>query len=193
MIGDLNKTIKTLIINALPKDLVAQIKITFSAPDKLSPPPAGAPLLLYIFLYCIRENLELRESTYLTGSKPNTPLIYIDYSYLLTAWCGGGSDSSGTDNSTQEEHDLLNRTLQALLPYPTWPSNLLQGELATIQPPPSAHIVQADHLQSMDEFWSAIGKPPKAALHYTVTAPFYYQTGKALSSTSNTAQQTQQG
>jgi hypothetical protein len=46
---------------------------------------------------------------------------------------------------------------------------VLQGTLAGQAPPLPAAVLQPGRLQSMGEFWQALGGKPKAALNYTVT------------------------
>jgi hypothetical protein len=56
-----------------------------------------------------------------------------------------------------------------LLRHPTIPEPVLQGSLAGQAPPLPAITLQPGRLQSMGEFWQALGGRPKAALNYTVT------------------------
>jgi hypothetical protein len=59
--------------------------------------------------------------------------------------------------------------MRALLRHPTIPAALLQGVLTTQAPDLPTVALQAGQLQSMGEFWQALGGKPKAALNYTVT------------------------
>ena len=88
----------------------------------------------------------------------------VDCSYLITAW-----PSSGTPNAVQDEHHLISEAMAALLRYPVLPRALLQGALADQDLPPPVAALQAGSLQSMGEFWQALGGKPKVALHYTAT------------------------
>jgi hypothetical protein len=46
---------------------------------------------------------------------------------------------------------------------------VLQGTLQDQEPPLPAITLQPGRLQSLGEFWQALGGKPKAALNYTVT------------------------
>lgn len=174
MINSVNDTLAALLERELALK-TTEIKIVFSAPDsrffqKVTPP------LIAIFLYDIRENLTLRMSEPVKPhkKKPDDTTftllrspVPIDYSYLITAWGSSGSDTT----PDRDQHTLLSRVLHALLRYPVWPADLLKGQL-TAPPLPRAHVAQPGHLNNnMAEFWSAMGGPPRAVLHYTVTAP----------------------
>jgi hypothetical protein len=56
-----------------------------------------------------------------------------------------------------------------LLRYPKLPSEVLQGSLANQEPPWRAFAVRQAKLQSMGEYWQAMGGKPKATLNYTIT------------------------
>ena len=88
----------------------------------------------------------------------------IDCSYLITAW------PKGAQNPVEDEHYLLGQVMTVLLRYPELPQEMLQGDLKTNQelPLPTA-VLQPGHLQSLGEFWQALGGKPKVALNYTVT------------------------
>jgi Pvc16 N-terminal domain len=61
--------------------------------------------------------------------------------------------------------------MRILLRYPTIPEDVLQGALKGQQPPLPTSSLQPGRLQSLGEFWQALGGKPKAALNYQVTAP----------------------
>ncbi|BGI51682.1 MAG: DUF4255 domain-containing protein [Candidatus Hamiltonella defensa (Ceratovacuna japonica)] len=172
MINSLNDTLAALLEQELALK-TAGIQMVFAAPDsrffqKVTPP------LIAIFLYDIRENRTLRMSEPVKPHKnPDDTFtllrspVPVDYSYLITAW--GSSDGSDT-KPDKDQHDMLSRVLHALLRYPVWPAALLKGQLEAT-PLPRACVAQPGHLNNMAEFWSAMGGPPRAVLHYTVTAP----------------------
>ena len=88
----------------------------------------------------------------------------MECSYLITAW---SSDSA--PNPAQQEHYLLGEVMKVLLRHPTIPAEVLQGSLKGQEPPLPAITLQPGRLQSLGEFWQALGGKPKAALNYTVT------------------------
>ena len=59
--------------------------------------------------------------------------------------------------------------MKILLLHPTIPPDFLQGSLKGQEPPLPAITLQPGRLQSVGEFWQALGGQPKAAFHYTVT------------------------
>jgi hypothetical protein len=59
--------------------------------------------------------------------------------------------------------------MKVLLRYPTLPAGVLQGELQGQEVPPPTSSLQAGQLQSLAEFWQALGGKPKAVLNYMVT------------------------
>jgi hypothetical protein len=69
----------------------------------------------------------------------------------------------------EDEHRLLGEVMRILLRYRTIPEDVLQGVLAGQQPPLPASSLQPGRLQSLGEFWQALGGKPKAALNYQVT------------------------
>lgn len=161
MIADLDKSLKTLLerdIQYLDPD-----SIRFEVPDDQFEPPSLPAVDL--FLYDVRENMELRSNQWQIERSAQgeviqlPPPIRVDCSYLITAWAG----------DVESEHHLLSDVMVVLLRYPTIPADLMQGELARQTPPLPAVTLQSGRLQSMGEFWQALGGKPKAALHYTVT------------------------
>jgi hypothetical protein len=85
-------------------------------------------------------------------------------SYLVTAWPGTGQRSPARD-----EHRLLSAVLEVLVRHPTLPGDILKGRLADQDLPAPTSVLQAGQLQSVSEFWQALGGKPRAALNYTVT------------------------
>ncbi len=170
MLDDLDRTLEELLKRALPPDLVRQVSISFATPDAQFPPSSVTPPAIDLFLYDVRENRELRNNEWLLEHQSNgtvikkPPLVRVDCSYLITAW---PSESSTTPQ--RDEHRLLGEVMKALLRYPTLPSEILQGSLTEQELPLRAMPLQPMQLQSMGEFWQALGGKPKAALNYTVT------------------------
>jgi Pvc16 N-terminal domain len=168
MIDDLDRTVEELLKRELPLGLVGQVAISFAAPDSEFPPTSVTLPAVDLFLYDIRENLELRQPGWIverhdnwTATKRRTP-VRVDCSYLVTAWSSEGSTTRALD-----EHKILSEVMYALLRHPILPEALLQGRLRGQEPPTSA--LQPGRLQSVGELWQALGGKPKAALNYTVT------------------------
>ena len=170
MIDDLDRTLRELLERELPSDLVAQVTISFATPDDQFPPTSVTLPAIDLFLYDVRENLELRtaEPRVERGSGgPATvvrPPVRVECSYLITAWA---SESSITP--AQDEHYLLGEVMRVLLRHRILPDEVLQGSLEGQEPPLRTITLQPGRLQSMGEFWQALGGKPKAALNFSVT------------------------
>jgi Pvc16 N-terminal domain len=92
------------------------------------------------------------------------PAVRVDFSYLITAW-----PSESAPDPAEDEHRLLGEVMRVLLRYRTIPADVLQGELREQTPALPISTLQPGRLQSMGEFWQAVGGKPKAALNYQVT------------------------
>jgi hypothetical protein len=162
VIDDLDKTIRTLLTRDLP---ISNLKVSFETPDAQFRPKVEPPAI-NLFLYDIRENRDLRSNEVLTERRlynDSVAIVRVDCSYLVTAWVGDSSNSR-----TEDEHRLLGEAMTVLLRYPTLPPAILQGHLKDQEKPPTATL-QPGRLQSIGEFWQALGGNPKAAFDYTVT------------------------
>ncbi|MBV9301612.1 MAG: DUF4255 domain-containing protein [Acidobacteriaceae bacterium] len=170
MIDDLDRTVEQLLRNELPLSIVDQVAFSFAAPDSDFPPASVTLPAIDVFLYDIRENLELRSSQWIVNQQPNGTAtkqrapVRVDCSYFITAWASESSTTRAFD-----EHRLLSEVMKVLLRHPTIPEVLLQGSLIGQEPPLPSSTLQPGRLQSVGEFWQALGGKPKAALNYTVT------------------------
>jgi hypothetical protein len=168
MLQDLDQTLETLLNKELPdyfsENSNTPVTISFTTPDDGS--IEGKPAI-NLFLYDVRENMELRRSEWPIARGNGTaikkrPPVRVDCSYLITVW-----PQSPTD--VKEEHKLLGEVMKVLLRYPKLPAEVLQGNLKGQEPPLQTSTLRPSQLQSMGEFWQAMGGKPKAALNYTVT------------------------
>lgn len=175
MIDDLDKTLQKLLVTELPMSLVGPgattpVTVSFATPDDAFPPATVNLPAVDLFLYDIRENRELRTNEWEVERRSDgsatrkRPPVRVDCSYLVTAWASdSGPDPAG------DEHLILGEVMKVLLKYPTIPEAVLQGDLAGQEPPLPTIALRDGRLQSVGEFWQALGGKPKAALHYTVT------------------------
>ena len=170
MINALDETIKALLRRDLPSALAEQVQISFATPDDQFPPQSVTLPAIDLFLYDVRENLELRSNeVYIerrgdgTATRTRAP-IRVDFSYLVTAW-----PSASVPDPAEDEHRLLGEAMRVLLRYRTIPAEVLQGELTGQELPLPVSSLQPGRLQSLGEFWQALGGKPKAALNYQVT------------------------
>lgn len=169
MIDELDESLKTLLVRKLPRTISDQVTVSFAAPDDEFHSSVKLPAV-DLFLYDIRENLELRSNEEIIERRPDgsglrlRPPVRVDASYLITAWPG-----SSEKDRPEDEHRLLGEVMQTLLRYRTLPREVLAGGLSTQQLPLPVSALQPGRLQSLGEFWQALGGKPKAALNYTVT------------------------
>ena len=170
MIDELDLSLETLLRRELPPSIVDQITISFATPDDQFPPAGVVLPAIDLFLYDVRENRELRTNEWVTQrtSSGNVtrsrPPVRVDCSYLISAW-----PSDATFNPAQDEHRLLGEVMKTLLRFETLPEDVLQGSLPGQSPPLPTAVLQPGRLQSVGEFWQALGGKPKAVLNYTVT------------------------
>ena len=170
MIDDLDRSLENLLKRELPPELVSQITISFATPDGSFPPASVALPAIDLFLYDVRENRDLRDGEWRIERQSDgtavrkAPLVRVDCSYLITAW-----PSDGSTTPARDEHRMLGEVMKALLRHATLPSAVLEGSLVGQQPPLPASTLQPGRLQSLAEFWQALGGKPKATLSYTVT------------------------
>ncbi|CDY75462.1 hypothetical protein BGLT_04361 [Caballeronia glathei] len=170
MIDDLDETLAALLRRELAPGLSEQIQVSFEAPDDQFPPQSVTTPAIDLFLYDVRENLELRSNdAYLERHRDGTahrmPIpVRVDASYLITAW-----PREGLASPAEDEHRLLGEVMRALLRHRTLPRDILRGSLAAGDLPLPVSALQPGRLQSLGEFWQAMGGKPKAAINYTVT------------------------
>lgn len=170
MIKDLDDTLTALLLRELPEELSRQVQISFATPDDQFPPQSVTTPAIDLFLYDIRENLELRSNeVYIERQSDGTVIstrapVRVDLSYLITTW-----PSESVPVPAEDEHLLLGFVMQALLKHRILPEEILQGSLKGQKPPLPTSTLQPGRLQSLGEFWQALGGKPKAALNYQVT------------------------
>ena len=107
------------------------MQISFATPDDQFPPQSVTLPAVDLFLYDVRENLELRSNeVYVerrsdgTATRTRAP-VRVDFSYLVTAW-----PSESVPDRAQDEHRLLGEVMRTLLRHRTIPEEVLQGVLA---------------------------------------------------------------
>jgi hypothetical protein len=170
MIHDLDETLAALLHRDLPAALAEQVQVSFATPDDQFPPQSVTVPAIDFFLYDIRENLELRSNEAIYERRSDGTAIKhpaparVDFSYLVTAW-----PSESVPDPAEDEHRLLGEVMRVLMRYRTLPEDVLQGALVGQTPELPASSLQPGRLQSLGEFWQALGGKPKAALNYSVT------------------------
>lgn len=178
VLDEVDRAIERLLKREMPSFGRDKVEVSFAAPDGHFSVKLPA---VDLFLYDLRENLELRSNDetieYVEDgckSRVRAPVVRIDASYLITAWPGGQQADSPSD-----EHRLLGAVMLTLLRFRKLPRDLLGPRLADAGLPLPVTVLQPGRLQSVGEFWQALGGKPKAALNYTVTFPVDADAGVA--------------
>lgn len=165
MIRDLSQSLRALLMQpGLPTDLAAS-QIVFDRPVAQFNPQQTS---INLFLYDIRENLDLRNNEPIIDRINGQAIIRaapkrLACTYLITAWVVGGTEVF------LQEHDLLTQIFQVFSRYSTIPDPFLQGSLRGQKPLPPIAMTAADGLKNPSEFWSALGTPLRASLTITAT------------------------
>jgi len=157
----LSETIRDSLQNYLPEefsDAVAN-RIRFGMFDKDNPPDYPT---VYVFLYDVQEELELRHGQPRHYKMPGETLapryVHVRCCYLLTYW---EPEYEEPEYAVKSQQNLVNNmALNALLN--------LKLDL------PSAFvrvIAPSEHLSSLGSFWQSVGDKPRLCLTFTVTVP----------------------
>jgi Pvc16 N-terminal domain len=167
MISDLSQTLlKILSQPGLPPELT-DAQVIFDRPTGQFSPQQTA---INLFLYDLRENVELRDNQPLVQrdlalglATIRRPPLRVDCTYLVTVWTMTGQDVA------LQEHRLLGQILQIFCRYPDIPKPFLQGQLKQQPFPVPLAIHCGDRLKNSSEFWTSLGIPPRAFLAVTAT------------------------
>src|SRR5690349_13068368 len=133
MFHDLDATLAALLDSELA---VANVVVSFAAPDDQFPPSGVSPPAISFFLYEMREDRDLRSNEWELERREDgmvmrkRPAVRVDCSYLITAW-----PSDSAPDPVQDEHRLLGEVMKVLLRHPRIPEEHLQGELIGQEPP----------------------------------------------------------
>ncbi|MGD1703170.1 DUF4255 domain-containing protein [Dapis sp. BLCC M229] len=173
MLQDLDNTLKSLLnkeIPYLPGTTTTEVSISFDTPYQgaIQEKPA-----INCFLYDVRENLELRDRSWLVERQSNgkalkkRPPARVDCSYLITAWLEDEKD-------IQAEHQLLGEVMKVLLRHRQIPETYaVENDFEEQKIPLRLISLRPSNLQSFGEFWQAMGgkdgTKPKVVLHCTIT------------------------
>jgi hypothetical protein len=165
VIRDLSLSLRAMLTQpGLPADLAA-VQIAFDRPGETFNPGQAT---VDLFLYDIRENLDLRNPEPMIERSNGhavrrPPPMRVACTYLVTAWPVGGTELP------LQEHRLLGQILQVFASYPTIPASFLPDSLKGQQPPLPLVTSRTDGLREPAEFWSALGGRLRPSLSVTVT------------------------
>ncbi|HEV7859432.1 MAG TPA: Pvc16 family protein [Pyrinomonadaceae bacterium] len=183
MIDDLSRTLQAILddpglTGAFPELSAAQISF-----DRPTDPYNPGQTTLNLYLYDIRENVELRNSEpVITRNNGQATLLpgplRVACSYLLTAWPVGGTDLA------LQEQKLLGQALVVLSRYTLIPPQFLKGSLVGQDPALPLMTSQIEGLKDPSDFWTALGNKLRTSISLTVTIsmqPFIAETAMLVS------------
>lgn len=165
MIDDLSLSLRALLQQPGGPHELTEAHVVFDHPNETFKPSEPT---LDLFLYDLRENVELRSAAPQAQPRDGdrfalqrAPLRLV-CSYLLTAWPSGGGELALL------EQRMLGQALVVLRRQATLPAALLQGRLKN-QPLPIPLAVAQAGPKDPHEFWSAIGNRLRPSLGLTAT------------------------
>jgi len=171
MIRDLSETLRAVLSDhtlAAKFPELAAAQIVFDRPDDSFKP---AQTTVDLFLFDVRENMELRSNEPRIERQNGTAITYpapmrVSCTYLVTAWPQGGTDL------VLQEQQLLSQVLYVFAMYPKIPATFLKGGLVGQEIPLPMMATHPEELRNPAEFWTAIGNKMRASLTVTVTVAF---------------------
>ncbi len=187
MLSYLDKTIENLLRKKVPLP-EADYDISFDIPTKewVNKISSTKPTI-NIYLYDVRENRELRTNEWETKLNDDgtvtkeRPPVRLNVFYLITAW------SPAQTEAVLDEHHLLSQILAVLFKFASIPEDVLEGDLAAIDPPPKLPLTvacpDAFKEQGVGQFWNAVDQYWRPFIHLIVTIPIDLQekiTGPAV-------------
>ncbi|ETS29968.1 Protein of unknown function (DUF4255) [Photorhabdus khanii NC19] len=126
-----------------------------------------------VFLYDINEDLQLRSAEPRRYNPMTSTLlpgwININCNYLITYWDASkpSSDSSSPDSQPDNQAaQVMTRVLNALINH---------RQLTGIPGAYTRIIPQQENLNSLGNFWQALGNRPRLSLMYSITVPMKLQ------------------
>jgi hypothetical protein len=168
MINDLSLTLRAILDDpalATTFPELAAAQVVFDRPTEQFNP---SQTTIDLFLYDVREDMELRNNEPIVERQNGTavikrPPLRVACSYLLTVWAVGGGELP------LQEQKILSQALMVLSRYPTIPAAFLKGGLAGQEPPLPMMTSRSDGLKNPSEFWTAIGNKLRASITIVVT------------------------
>ena len=168
MINDLSLTLRAILDDpalAATFPELAAAQVVFDRPTEQFNP---SQTTINLFLYDVREDMELRSSEPIVERQNGTavikrPPLRVACSYLLTVWAVGGGELP------LQEQKILSQALMVLSHYPTIPQAFLKGGLVGQEPPLPMMTSRSDGLKNPSEFWTAIGNKLRASITIVVT------------------------
>jgi hypothetical protein len=168
MLDDLDRTLRTLLVQQLPR-VTERIEaggfdVSFDVPNREFKARLSKPTLS-LYLYNIQENRDLRGRTWgierRNGSvATRRPPVRLDCTYMVTAW----------SNEVEDEHRLLAGATRVLFRNPVLPQEALQGALVN-GIDITTEVAQPEGLKDIVDIWSVLDNDLRPSVRVTVTVP----------------------
>ncbi|MCG3469075.1 DUF4255 domain-containing protein [Xenorhabdus bovienii] len=166
---DVNKAMDAMLRKYLNKD----IEIRFDLPEINTVPPNAT---VSVFLYDIHEDLQLRSAESrgfnATAGKLLPGWVNVKCNYLITYWessCPKSDASSPESQPCNQAIQVMSQVLEALIN---------NRQLTDIPGAYTKVIPQQENLNSLGNFWQALGNRPRLSLNYSVTVPISLNSGQ---------------
>lgn len=168
MLNNLDATLKAILDDSNVSALVRDAEISFDRPSESYNPDKTT---INLFLYDVRENIELRSNEPIIERQTGTatirrPPIRFACSYLVTVWIESGVPG---EQAMLDQHQLLGEVLKVFCRMPTIDEKYLQNELKTQMYPVPLVTVQGELMRNPAEFWSALGGKLRPSITLTAT------------------------
>lgn len=161
-IVDINKALNRVITDQLDG---ARVDIRFDLPEYDRKPTVPT---VSVFLYGVHEDLQLRRSETHKTNKENftsgVRVVHLNLNYLITYW-EPSPNSEGEGPQTKPDNQatrIIMHILEALLN---------NRELSGITGAYTRVIQPQESLNSLGNFWQALGSRPRLTLMYSITFP----------------------
>ena len=160
MLGDLNETLKKLVVNKLGAD---GIDVSFEQPTREWSAKITRPTVNF-FLLRLLENRQLRD-LYWQERKENqmSKRLWhprrVDVYYMVTAWA----------TEPEDEYHLLWRILGILMRNPVLSNEFYVGSMRDQERPVPVEVAQTEILENPAEIWSALNNEFKPSVSLKLT------------------------
>jgi hypothetical protein len=160
MLGDLNETLRQLLINKLGTD---GIDVSFDQPTREWSAKVTRPTVNF-FLLRLLENRQLRDLHWREQQENQTLRRQwhprrVDIYYMVTAWA----------TEPEDEYHLLWRTLAILLRHSPLPKEYYVGQMHEQERPVPVEVAQTEILENPSEIWSALNNEFKPSVSLKLT------------------------
>ncbi len=164
MLPAINRSLQRLLYergNIEPRE----VEISFDAPTRERTERQIQPTI-YLYLYDMQENLELRHSGMETTRNNGRALHRLafrlfDLHYMICA----------PMSNIEDEHQLLWRALTTLVRHAQLPPEMLDEELRSLDPVPQGRLYHDNDIQRSLSLWSGLAMSPRPSFFYAVTVP----------------------